>query len=132
MAFERPRSIVTCRRSRGGRPLFWTLIRIVLVRADNGALSLGTASADIGISTSKRKFVIVIDDFNIIFHTILKAHSNGVSMPLAGGHFKVARFSLKRSNETLSAPTHAVEHYCAAKRGSNEHVSSGSLAMSKR
>jgi hypothetical protein len=81
---------------------------VVLVSADSGALSLGTTCADIGISASKQKFVVVIDDFDTIFNTLLKAHSIGVSMPLAGGHFKVARFSLKGSNETLSAVTHAL------------------------
>jgi hypothetical protein len=81
--------------------------------ADSGALSLGTTWAHIGISASKQKFVIVIDDCATIFHTILKAHSIGVSMSLAGGHFKIARISLKGSNETLSAATHAFSNTTA-------------------
>jgi len=78
---------------------------VLLVNADSGALSLGTTCADIGIGSSTQKFVVVLDDFATVFSTLLKAHAIGVSMPLAGGHFKVARFSLKGSNEVLAAAT---------------------------
>jgi hypothetical protein len=90
---------------------------VVLVNADSGALSLGTTCADIEFGPSKQRFVVVIDDFNAAFNTLLKAHSIGVSMPLAGGHFKVARFSLKGSSETLSAVTQASPFDTTAPQG---------------
>jgi hypothetical protein len=80
----------------------------VLVNSDSGAGSFEATCADLGSSASKNHAVIVFNDFSAIIKTVLKDHAIGFAIPLASGQFKVTRFSLEGSNETIQAMNKAV------------------------
>jgi hypothetical protein len=81
----------------------------VLVNADSGAMTVSLTCQNIASAGEKRNFVFVFDDFNAIFCAMVKDSALGVALPLAGGQFKVARFSLNGSTETIAEVNRAIE-----------------------
>jgi len=81
----------------------------VLVNADSGAVSASLTCENIASASEKKNFVFVFDDFSTILSTIMKDQSIGVALPLASGQFRVTRFSLTGSNETLAAVNRTIK-----------------------
>lgn len=75
----------------------------VLVNSDSGAQSFDATCAALGTSEGARHFAIVFDDFGTLMKLVLKDHTIGFSIPLQSGRFKVTRFSLEGSSETIAA-----------------------------
>jgi hypothetical protein len=75
----------------------------VMMNANSGANALVATCKNLATVESKQHFVLVFEDFDSVLTSVLRDHTVGFAIPLASGQFKVARFSLEGSNETLSA-----------------------------
>ncbi len=96
-----------------------------LVNADSGAYNVTVTCQNIASAGEKPNFAFVFDDFNTIKGLMLKDHSVGIALPLASGQFKVARFSLEGSNETLAAVNRAITNgskQVSAKQAKDETI----------
>jgi hypothetical protein len=81
----------------------------VLVNTDSGALAVSLTCQNISSAGEKQNFVFVFDEFDAIFCAMVKDNALGVALPLAGGQFRVASFSLNGSNETIAAVNRTIE-----------------------
>jgi hypothetical protein len=80
----------------------------VLVNSDSGASNFMLTCKNLASAGEKQNFVFVFDQFDALINLLLKDRAIGVAFPLAGGQFKVARFSLDGSNESLAAVNRVV------------------------
>lgn len=79
-----------------------------LINADSGSFHVSVTCRNIASEDQKPNYAFVFDEFDLIRNLMLKDHSVGVALPLASGQFKVTRFSLEGSNETLAAVSRAL------------------------
>jgi hypothetical protein len=80
----------------------------VLVNSDSGANNFVVTCKNLASTGEKQNFVFVFDQFDTLINLMLKDRALGVAFPLASGQFKVARFSLDGSNESLAAVNRVV------------------------
>ena len=79
-----------------------------LINSDSGSFHASVTCRNIASEGEKPNYAFVFDEFDLIRNLMLKDHTVGVALPLASGQFKVARFSLEGSNETLAAVSRAM------------------------
>jgi hypothetical protein len=75
----------------------------VMMNANSGANALLATCKSLATPRSKQQFALFFEDLGAVLDTMLKDHTVGFAIPLASGQFKVVRFSLEGSNETLAA-----------------------------
>ncbi|MBV8146410.1 MAG: hypothetical protein JO184_15545 [Gammaproteobacteria bacterium] len=75
----------------------------LLLNASSAAFALSSTCHGISNPGEKQRFVFFLDDFNTVLATMMKDHTVGFAIPVAGEQFKVTRFSLEGSNEALAA-----------------------------
>jgi hypothetical protein len=81
-----------------------------LINAGSGSFSISVTCKNIAADGEKPNYAFVFAEFDLIRNLMLKDHSVGVALPLANGQFKVTRFSLEGSNETLAAVGRAISN----------------------
>lgn len=75
----------------------------LLMNAGGAAYALNSTCRGIRSPVEKQRFVLFLEDFDAVLATMMKEHAVGFAVPLAGGEFKFARFSLEGSNEAIAA-----------------------------
>jgi hypothetical protein len=81
----------------------------LLLNASTAAYALNSTCRGISSPGEKQHFVFFLEDFDAIIATMMKEHTVGFAIPIAGGEFKVARFSLEGSNEAIAAVSSLLE-----------------------
>jgi hypothetical protein len=74
----------------------------VLATSQSGAASHLLKCENVASGSEKPDYAFLFDDLNAMLNVILKDHMIGFALPLASGEFRVVRFSLEGSNETLA------------------------------